>query len=234
MPTARVSLALLAATAVALSFASMGLAQTSGSLAPRDFKPSRIAVVNIADIFENYEKKKDKEKKLLEEAKVEEKKFQDDKSALDKLQEELKNMEVGTPAHKKQTLLIQEKSYELKSRQQELLKAFQEKQMEALKEIRKEITDDIEKYATGLELDLVLEKQVTAESKESAIHWPIVHYAKPELDITQDIVKRLNTQYGKSPSPSTPNTKSSAPGTAPAPAVAPAGKSASGKVAGKS
>ena len=62
--------------------------------------------------------------------------------------------------------------------------------------MKNEITADIQKYAEGLEIDVVMEKKFTGEQKgDLRSVWPIVHYVKPELDITADIVKRLNAQY---------------------------------------
>ena len=190
-------IAVLSAGLFAVAFAR---GQQAG-LEPRDFKPARVAVVDIAEIFENYEKKKDLEKRLELEIKEEEKKFQEQQKEFEKLKEEMKNLQAGTDKHKDLTLRIGGLEYELKSRQQSLIKQFQEKQMSALKTIREEITADIKKYAEGLDLDIILEKQVAADSKGGSLRWPIVHFAKPELEITSDIVTRLNTQYGKPSQP---------------------------------
>jgi Skp family chaperone for outer membrane proteins len=167
--------------------------------APRDFKPARIAVVDIAGVFENYQKKKDIEARLEAEAKVEEKKFQKMDSDFKALIEELKNVQEGSDKHKELTLKKTQLEYEIKNRQKELLKEFQEKQLGALREIRGEIVSDIEKYAASMEIDLVLEKKVPADNQQKiqAVPWVVVHYVKPELEITDDIVKRLNAQYGK-------------------------------------
>ena len=69
-----------------------------------------------------------------------------------------------------------------------------------LREIKEEITSEIEIYAQAYDLDLVLEKTVNAEGDPRggvSFQWPIVHYAKPEIDITSQIVKRLNERYQK-------------------------------------
>ena len=165
--------------------------------AERAFKPTSIAVVNISEIFENYEKKKDIEAKLEAEIKVEEKKFIEKQEELKKSQAELKNVQEGTERHKELTVKGKTLEYELKSWEKELVKIFQEKQMNALKEIRDEITTDIDKYRTGMGIGIVLEKQVSAEGKSNSVRWPIVHFVTPELEITGEIIKRLNTGYGK-------------------------------------
>jgi Skp family chaperone for outer membrane proteins len=172
--------------------------------ADRAFKPPSIAVVNISEVFENYEKKKEIEKKLEDEIKAEEKKFNAKQEELKKVQELLKNLQEGSKEHKETTVKGKTLEYELKNWEKELVKQFQDKQMNALKEIRGEITDDIEKYATGMGIGIVLEKQVAAEGKNNSVRWPIAHYVKPELEITADIIQRLNAGYGKTtvPAPS--------------------------------
>ena len=51
--------------------------------------------------------------------------------------------------------------------------------------------------ADGQELDLVLDRTVLAEGENGVgFRWPIVHYARPEIDITDDLIQRLNASYG--------------------------------------
>jgi Skp family chaperone for outer membrane proteins len=173
------------------------------SLEPRTFKPPRIAVVDISDVFENYSKKKDIESQLEAQIKVEEDKFREKENALKATIEELKNVQEGSEKYQQLVLKKTKFELELKNRQKELLNEFQEKQASALKEIKNEITGEIEKYAVAMEIDMVLEKKVAAEGKGNlrSVHWPIVHYVRPELEITDDIVKRLNARYSKPGAP---------------------------------
>jgi len=194
------ALAPLGLAAIAAAFAAaggIGLAQTAPG--PRDFKPARVAVVDISEVFENYQKKKDIEGQLEAQIKTEEKQFEEGQEQLKTVNAELKNVQEGGAKHKELVLKKTELEFQLKNRQKEILKEFQEKQFNALKEIRSEITADIEKYAQAMEIDLVLERKVSAEGKGNLqpVHWPIVHYVKPELEITGDIIKRLNAQYRK-------------------------------------
>ena len=187
---------------------------------PRGFKPPRVAVVDIAEVFENYQKKKDIEGRFEAEIKVEQAKLDALEAEHKKLVEELKNVQTGSEREKELILKKTQLEYEVKNRQKELFKDFQERQFAALKEIREEIMGDIERYATGMDIDMVLEKKVSAETKGNgpSVHWPIVHYAKPELEITSDVVKRLNAKYR----PGAPAAGGGAP--APAPAAPPPGK----------
>jgi len=191
----RIAKFLLAMTAVTLVAAALAGNPAQNSLMPRAFKPPRVAVVDINEIFENYQKTIDIRSRFEAEMRVKENKFKEEQNILQKLKDELKNVQEGTERHKELTLQIQNKDYDLKNWQKKILKEFQERQINALKEIKDEIVADIERYARGLELDIVFEKQVAA-GQLNQIRWPIVHYVKPELEISGDIIKRLNTQYG--------------------------------------
>jgi len=205
------ALMILLGSALGLSAAAWGYlggrtrlaADPAQSLEPRTFKPPRIAVVDIAEVFENYGKKKDIENQLEAQIKAEEEKFREKESELKATLEELKNVQEGTDKHQQLVLKKTKLELGLKTRQKEIFNEFQEKQANALKEIRNEITGEIEKYAVAMEIDLVLEKKVAAEQKGNmrSGHWPIVHYVRPELEITDDITKRLNARYGRTPAP---------------------------------
>src|SRR2546426_44788 len=161
---------------------------------PRGFKPPRVAVVDIAEVFENYQKKKDIEGRFEAEIKVEQAKLDALEAEHKKLVEELKNVQTGSEREKELILKKTQLEYEVKNRQKELFKDFQERQFAALKEIREEIMGDIERYATGMDIDMVLEKKVSAETKGNgpSVHWPIVHYAKRSEDHTSELQSPCN------------------------------------------
>jgi len=112
----------------------------------------RIAVVDVARVFEGYGKKKEIEDRLVAEVAEAEKKY--------KSREEAK----------------------------EFTDALKEKQRAALAELREDILKEIRTYAEVKKIDLVIEKNVTADE----VHWPIVHHARAGLDITAEIIRRLN------------------------------------------
>lgn len=189
---------LLVASAVLIALAG-ARGQNQSSLEPRTFKPPRIAVLEVSRLFANYNKKKDVEKKLQAEMKEEEERFRELKTQQRQTVEELKNLQSGTPRHRELTIRSREQEYDLKTMEDELYKKFLKRKFDSLKEINIELSKDIGKLATALELDLVLEKTVLAEAEGGAsFHWPVVHYARPEIDITDELITRLNLQYGPS------------------------------------
>ncbi len=187
---------LVAIAAVALAIACSGVfAQITQ--APRAFKPPRIAVVDVAEAFEGYLKKRDREAQIEAELKAEQEKHEALITEHKALGEELKNVHEGSKRHKELALKKFELEYDVKARESELMKEFEEKHFKFLAEMREEILKDLEKYAVSMDIDMVIEKKVVTPGKNprQGSLWPVVHYAKPELDVTQDLIRRLNAQY---------------------------------------
>lgn len=167
-----------------------------GVEAGKTFHPPRTAVVEIAKVFEQYDKKKDRQEQLQSDTKVVEDKLKDIEKRYKELIQELPNLEEG-PKKNDKTLEKVRLEIEVKSLKDRELKRLRDTQFKYLEEIRDEITKEIQVYAKAQDLGLVLEKTVTAESEEAGrgFHWPIVHFAQPEIDITSEIVEKLNTRY---------------------------------------
>lgn len=167
----------------------------------KTFNPPRTGVVEISKVFELYEKKKDRQEQLQGETKVLEDKLKDLEKRYKDLLQELPNLEEGGAKKNEKTLEKVRLEIEVKSLKDRELKRLRETQFKYLEEIRDEISQEIKVYQKAQDLDLVLEQTVTAESDEAGrgFRWPIVHYAKPEIDITNEIVERLNTRYRSTP-----------------------------------
>ena len=184
--------------AAALALIAVAVHAQNRALPPaRGFKPPRVAVLEVSRLFERYNKKKDLEAKLKAETRDDEKKHTEQQSRYRAALEELKNLQNGSPRHRELTLLSKQLEYDLQQTERDLYRKVRERKLASLKEINLELSLDIDRYATGLELDLVLEKTIVAEAESGAgFRWPLVHYARPEIDITDDLIQRLNAQYG--------------------------------------
>jgi Skp family chaperone for outer membrane proteins len=171
-----------------------------GAEAVRTFQPPRTGVVDIALVFDLYDKKKDRQGELKGETDKVELKLKDLERRYKEIVDELPLVENGT---RKNELMLQK--YKLEIEVKELkdneMKRLRDVQIKYLKEIRDEISEEINVFAEAQDLDLVLEKTVTAEGEQPGMgfRWPIVHFAKPELDITKEIALRLNSHYKKAP-----------------------------------
>ncbi|MBI4586522.1 MAG: OmpH family outer membrane protein [Planctomycetes bacterium] len=176
----------------------LGTALVFAQTAKKEFKPPRVAVVDISEIFERYEKKKRTEDDFLAEKDKAETEYNDIKKKLERVNEELKLLQPGSEEH--QALFLQKArlEYQLEYFQKKLTKEFLDKRNAKIREIVDEITHEIERYAKGHELDLVLEKKFSAESRgQAALNWPLVYYARPEIEITEEIIGILNSQFTK-------------------------------------
>jgi Skp family chaperone for outer membrane proteins len=160
--------------------------------AAQTFRPPRTAVVSISEVFDGYEKKVQRQEQLAQLRDQLKQKIVDLEAQYEQLVEEIKLTRGEAQAKKKlERYQLELKVETVKERD---LAGLQTQYIEYLKEIRKEINDEIRQYAVAQDLDLVLERTVIAEGTPSTpgFQWPIVHYSKPEIDITQEIVGRLN------------------------------------------
>ena len=179
-------------------FLCLGALVLVGQRGARTFRPPRTAVVDISEVFDGYLKKQDRQKDLTNESRGVQSKFQ---ALQQKLKDIASDVKLMQPGQKRNEKLLEKAKLEIDVKElenKELLR-LQQTQIKFLREIKEEITSEIEIYAQAYDLDLVLEKTVNAEGdpRGMSFQWPIVHYAKPEIDITSQIVKRLNERYQK-------------------------------------
>jgi len=168
-----------------------------GQRAAQDFRPPRLAVVDITRIFEDYDKKSDRQKFLNGQSEKLEKDWEDLRGQLKDLESEMKLLQPGKQLSEKK-LEHSRLKIEAEDFQRTTLKNLRREYFEFLREIRDEITKEIEIYADSTDLDVIVEKTVTgAETEKSGtgFKWPIIHFAKPEIEITSIILHRLNERY---------------------------------------
>lgn len=159
------------------------------------FKPPRVAVVDLQKIFELYDKKKDRKVEFEAQVKKVDESLRGMEARLKAIDEELPNLE---PGPRKGELEFEKFRIERdgKSFKQSEANRLQELEMKFYQELRDEITEEIQTYSRALDLDLVLEKMISAEvGPRASVRWAVTHYAKPELEITGEIATRLNDRY---------------------------------------
>jgi len=177
---------------VVLLVGSILLAQDAAAKA---FKPPRVAVVDIQQVFDLYDKKKDLKVEFEGEVRKADEKLKAMDTRLKQIEEELPNLEQGP---KKRALQFEKFSIEQDGKELKEKEAvrLQKLELKFYQDMRDEITDEIQAYAKALDLDLVLEKTFNADvGPRASIRWAIVHFTKPELEITSEIAARLNSKY---------------------------------------
>lgn len=181
----RAVLSLLPGAAAALAVLAAAEAQQKAPADPRAFKPPRIAVLESSRLYDGFNKMKDAESRLKEERK----RIKELKDQKRQAEEELKSVQPFTRRHRELALKVKELEYDALELEQGAGRTF----LESLSKLRLEVKTGIEKYATGRELDLVLERTLAFQDENgSNSTLPVVHYARPELDITDDLIDLLN------------------------------------------
>jgi Skp family chaperone for outer membrane proteins len=171
--------------AAALAVFAAAEAQQKAPVNPRTFKPPRIAVLESSRLFDGFNKMKDAETRLKEDRK----RVKELKDQKRQAEEELKSVQPFTKRHRELALRVKELEYDALELEQGAGRTF----LESLSKLRLEVKTGIEKYAEGRELDLVLERKLVFQDENGGNSaFPVVHYARPELDITSDLIELLN------------------------------------------
>ena len=167
-----------------------------GAQAFTTFLPPRTAVVDISKIFDSYQKQIDKSGELKVAFDKAKRLMDTLKENIEIKEEELKSIKQDSPGYARIFSELLESRRKFREGQKKHGEDIAKQQATVVEEIRDEIAREIETVATSKELDLVLEKAVTAELQRGAgFHWKIIHFAKPEYDITKEVTDRLNKRY---------------------------------------
>lgn len=178
------------------------------SAAPADGRapelPHRIALIDMARVFKNYKKFENLREELKNDLTKSEEKFKAMAEQIRKEQAELKLLKEGTDeyAQKEKVVLqhtTQAETYR-KSQQRDLIR----REAQIYKTIYLEVADAVQKYASHFSFTLVLrftsEDVETTENPEEVMRGlnRQVVYFQPKDDITNAIVRYLNSNYQRS------------------------------------
>ena len=168
-----------------------------GAQAFTTFLPPRTAVVDSSQIFMDYNKRVDKEAEPKAAIEAVASKLSAAKDQYAIKQEQLKSIKRDSPAYLRTVTTMVELEQKIAEVQKSKRTIYEEKANKPTAEIRDEISREIKIVAAGKEVDLVLEKAIRAKLLPQAPEfvWAIVHYSKPEYDITKEVTERLNKRY---------------------------------------
>ena len=168
-----------------------------GAQAFTTFLPPRTAVVDSSQIFIDYRKRVDKEAELKTaiEGIASQLSAATDQYAIK--QEQLKSIKRDSPAYLRAITSMVELEQKIAEVKKTRMTIYEERANKPTAEIREEIAREIKIVAASKELDLVVEKAIRTKLLPQAPEfvWPIVHYSKPEYDITKEVTDRLNKRY---------------------------------------
>ncbi len=156
---------------------------------------NRIAVVETEKVFNEYKKSIDRKTEVDTKANELFEKGRDLKAQKTALQNELEKYEVGSPEYEAEQKKIDDLSTKEKSFEEELRKLYQSRDS-IIQEINLEIIREIRAMASDRGYDVVLEKQLVLKGlSRQPLSWPLTHYVRPSLDMTTDLIERLNSKY---------------------------------------
>lgn len=163
----------------------------------------KVGVVDISAVFEEYSKRKLFDKQLKEIEKEYQDTVSEKRSEIKKLKEEISLMDMGNENRLKKEEIIEKKAIDLevfaKFTEQSLLKKYKE----FFEIIYLDVSKEVENFGNEYGFDLII-KNEEPELKSGEISdlqfkigiKTVLYYSKT-LDITPQIIKRLNNQISK-------------------------------------
>jgi Skp family chaperone for outer membrane proteins len=142
----------------------------------------KIGYVGISKVFDEYKKTKDENKKLEDISSEKQQEREKMVSQIQKIREEMKMM--SDKGQNKQRQVLEEKVLELQNFDRKARSELKMKRDEIMKEILDQIQSTVQKYAKDKKYDLIFYRNALL-------------YHNENLDVTQDIINVLNSQYKK-------------------------------------
>ena len=196
------------ALAFTVAAASPATAQQNAPAAAKD-GAAKIGLIDMAKVFQNYEKFKDLTEGLNAEGKARAEGRKKLAEQAKKIAEEIKEYKQGTPEY----IELEAKFAQLQSQfaAQEKLDGvnYNRKQAEIFEKTYVEVTNVVGMYAKHFGFSLVMRFNSEAleagnpQKLTSGLN-KLVIYHRPQDDITEAVVEYLNRQYGKTPSATKP------------------------------
>jgi len=140
-------------------------------------RPSRIAYLNAAKVFDGYYKTKEADEKLENEGKKKNTERERLVKEINKFKDEVELL--SKEAREEKEAVLNEKLRSLQDFDNEAKVSLQRRRNDMVKNILKEIDDVIKAYGSKNGYDIILDSR-------------ILLHANVELDISEDIIKELN------------------------------------------
>lgn len=189
----------LAAVAFALL---LPLARAVAQETPGGKTALRIAVADLREIYEGYEKQKDEEKVVKAYQERIRRHVESLRSDFQRLTDEMKNLSLGSPERLERKGKLEKIKEELRNLTQTATRELNERVVRATRQLYGEVREVVAEYAGEHGIDLVIKKQslrADSQSMAASISFQIgfepVLYVDKRLDITDVIIERLNARY---------------------------------------
>lgn len=163
----------------------------------------KIGIVDINEIFDNYEKRKDLDQQLKDMEAEFKKDIEDKKKAMIDLNEETQLLDLGSEKRNKNMEILERKNVELEGYAKLAEKQLTKRYKDAFEKIYEEITKEVDAFGQENNYSLIIKKEKSdlQSSQISDLQFKIgirtVLYNSNRVDVTTNITNRLNTRYKK-------------------------------------
>lgn len=204
----------LSASAVALVTAvlsfpgqafSQGAGTTAAPAAPAANVPHKIALIDMAYVFKNYEKFSRLREDLKAEIQVSEEEAKSRATGLQEMQAKLKTFAEASPEFNAAEQQLAKSSAEFEAFRRAAQRDFLKKESQIYHTVYLDVTDAVSKYAKYYKYNLVLRfnrEELDTENAQKLIEGmnrQVVHF-EPENDITLSVTDYLNKKFSQTAS----------------------------------
>ncbi len=163
----------------------------------------KIGIVDINDIFDKYDKRKDLDQQLKEMEVNYKKEIEDKKKAMIDLSEETQLLDLGSETRNKNMEILERKNIELEGYAKLAEKQLTKRYKDAFEKIYEEISIEVEAFGKENNYSLIIKKENTdlQSNQISDLQFKIgirtVLYNSDRVDVTTKVTDRLNARFKK-------------------------------------
>ena len=168
----------------------------------------KIGIVDINEIFDNYDKRKDLDQQLKNTEAEFKKEIESKKKTIIDLNEETQLLDLGSESRNKNMEILERKNVELEGYAKFAEKQLMKKYKDAFEKVYEEITHEVNSFGKEKNYSVIIKKEKpNLQSNElSDLQFKIgirtVLYNSSTIDITSNITERINARYQKEKSTS--------------------------------
>lgn len=163
----------------------------------------KIGVVDINEIFDNYDKRTDLDQQLKNTEAEFKKEIESKKKTMIDLNEETQLLDLGSESRNENMEILERKNVELEGYAKFAEKQLTKKYKDAFEKIYEEITKEVNSFGKEKNYSVIIKKEKPnlASNQLSDLQFKIgirtVLYNSSAIDITSNITERINARYQK-------------------------------------
>lgn len=163
----------------------------------------KIGVVNVNKVFDNYKKKRVLEEDLRMAREQKSRVLREKDKEIKRLTEEIKMLELGSEARKKRESELEKKQVEFRSFTEVTASGLSDRKREITEALYLDIAAVVEEFGRSNGFDLIMKwesvdiKSETLDELLYKINQKTVLFAADTVDITQQVIDRMNEKYAK-------------------------------------